>query len=288
VVINKPAGLSSREVVDRIVRLVDHAKVGHAGTLDPLATGLLIVCIGKTTRLVEMLHQLPKLYRATILLGARSETLDADSRIILEADAPVPSAAEVQSALLSLVGEVSQTPPAYSALKTGGRRAYELARMGHAVDLAARTVRIDRISVLRYSWPLLDLEIECGSGTYVRSIARDIGDCLKCGGLLNYLVRTRIGPFGLEFALDFSALESTSIAKQLRSPLAAVPGLLRVVLERSQLNEIQLGRAFPAPRCVDPVGTAGPVALIDSAGQLAALGELDRARGLLHPGKVLI
>src|SRR5437763_8405087 len=173
-VVDKPRGLTSRAVVDRVARLVPLAKVGHAGTLDPLASGVLVVCIGPATRLVEMVQRLPKSYRTVVLLGARSDTLDAEGRIEPAANPGIPSRLDIERAVSPLVGEVDQMPPDYSALKVGGRRAYDLARAGRPVELAPRRVRIDRIVVLHYDWPRLELAIDCGSGTYIRSIARDV------------------------------------------------------------------------------------------------------------------
>jgi tRNA pseudouridine55 synthase len=287
-IVDKPSGLTSRAVVDGVVRLVDRVKVGHAGTLDPLATGVLIVCVGTATRLVETLQRFSKTYRTRVLLGARSDTLDADGRITEERDPRAPSVDEVQCALASLVGSIRQTPPAYSALKIGGRRAHELARAGRAVELAARTVRIERICVLHYAWPRVELEIECGSGTYIRSIARDLGEALRCGGLVETLVRTRIGPFTLDQALDFSALDAVAIDQHLRPPLDAVWGLPRVVLDPDQLEEIGHGRSVPAGGLVDPEIASGPVALVDRAGNLAAMADFDVRSGRLVPRKVLV
>ena len=193
-IVNKPSSMTSRAVVDRVARCIPGAKVGHAGTLDPLASGVLIVCIGSATRLVEMLLQLSKSYRTVVRLGARSDTLDADGRIEVETSPRVPSELNVQEVLHPFLGNVAQQPPDYSALKVKGRRAYDLARAGQAVKLTPRVVRIDRLVVLRYDWPQLEVEIDCGSGTYIRSIARDVGEALGCGGYVETLIRTRNRP----------------------------------------------------------------------------------------------
>jgi tRNA pseudouridine55 synthase len=280
--------VTSRAVVDLVVRLVDRVKVGHAGTLDPAASGILIVCLGAATRLVPMLQQMSKSYRSKLFLGARSDTLDIDGRITPVTDARAPSADEIQVAAARFVGETHQTPPHYSAVKIRGRRAYELARSGRALEPAPRIVRIDRISVLHYTWPHLELEIDCGSGTYIRSLARDLGEALGCGAFVETLVRTRIGPFTLEQALGAGALSTALIEEHLRPPLDAVPGLTRVVLGAGQLEEISHGRSLPAGDLALPATAAGLVALVDSAGNLAALGEFDRAGGRVHPRKVLV
>ncbi len=287
-IVNKPRGITSRELVDRVARLFPRLKVGHAGTLDPLATGIVIVCVGAATRLVEMLQLLPKSYRTVVRLGARSDTLDADGRIVAEPHPRVPSPLEVEHALARFLGEVIQRPPDYSALKIKGRRAYDMARAGQVVELAPRPVRIDRIALLHYAWPHLELEIDCGSGTYIRSIARDVGEALACGGFVETLVRTRIGPFTLEQAVGAADLSTESIGRHLRPALDAVPDLPRLVLDSRQLESVIHGRRLATAELGGPSVPAGPVALLDSAGNLVALGQLDPQDGWLQPRKVLI
>jgi len=248
----------------------------------------LIVCVGAATRLVETLQQLPKSYRTVFRLGARSDTLDADGRIVAEPCPRVPTPLEVEYALLRFLGEVIQRPPDYSALKIKGRRAYDMARAGQVVDLAPRPVRIDRIALLRYEWPHLELEIDCGSGTYIRSIARDVGEALACGGFVETLVRTRIGPFALEQAVGATDLATESIGRHLRPALDAVPDLPRLVLDSRQLESVIHGRRLVTAELGSPSVPAGRVALLDSAGNLVALGELDPQDGWLQPRKVLI
>lgn len=288
-VVDKPRGLTSRSVVDRVVRLVGRrVKVGHAGTLDPLASGVLVVCVGPATRLVEEVQALPKSYRAAVRLGARSDTLDADGRIEPVENARIPSPDEVAAAVAPLVGEVDQVPPAVSALKVGGRRSYDLVRAGQAVELAARRVRIDRIGVVRYEWPRLELEVDCGSGTYIRSIARDVGEALGCGGLVDVLVRTRIGPFTLEDAAELDGLSAESLPGLLRPTAEAVAGLPRMVLAPAQVAAVAAGRRIPIEPTMDLGAAPGPIALLDGDGRLVALGESDPDGGRIQPRKVLV
>jgi tRNA pseudouridine55 synthase len=287
-VLNKPTGITSRKLVDQVARLLPRTKVGHAGTLDPLATGILIVCVGAATRLVENVQDLPKTYRTLIRLGARSDTLDADGRIEIEASPNVPSSGEIQQAIFPLAGTVMQQPPAFSAIKIQGKRAYDLARAGQTIDLTPRLVRIDRIGVIDYAWPHLELEIECGGGTYIRSIARDVGDALGCGGYVEALVRTRTGPFTLELAIDPQALSSESIQGLLRPALDAVPTLPRLELDAGQIEAITQGKRLRAQDLPGELtGLAGQVALLNSEGTLIALGELEPEQGWLQPRKVL-
>jgi tRNA pseudouridine55 synthase len=287
-IVNKPSGITSRAVVNRVARLFRRLKVGHAGTLDPLASGVLAVCIGTATRLVEELQRLPKSYRTVFRLGARSDTLDADGRIVEEPCVRVPSADEVESALRPFLGEVVQMPPSYSALKVKGQRAYDLARAGRSVDLAPRSVRIDRIALVAYAWPRVELEIDCGGGTFIRSIARDMGEALACGGLVETLTRTRVGPFELAGAVDAAQLAPEAIERHLRPPLDAVSDLPRIALDPQQLELVAHGRRLAAAEVTGPAVADGRVALVDLAGNLIALGDLDWQSGWLQPRKVLI
>ena len=223
--LHKPSGITSRQVVDWVAALLPRVKVGHAGTLDPLASGVLIVCVGAATRLVECIQRMTKTYHAVILLGARSDTLDADGQVTAVESPRVPSEQEVHQATAGHVGMVAQLPPEFSALRVKGQRTYDLARAGQAVDLKPRLVRIDRAELLAYRWPRLELEIDCGAGTYIRSVARDVGETLGCGGLIEKLVRTRIGPFELETAADPMNLTRETLAEKLHPLLAAVPDL---------------------------------------------------------------
>src|SRR5262245_51397499 len=166
--------MTSRDVVNRVQRLVRPAKAGHAGTLDPLAEGVLVVCIGPATRLIEYVQQMPKEYRATFLLGQRSASDDLESDVEVIADARALAREEIEAALPRFMGRVEQRPPAFSAVKVEGRRAYQLARLGNAVDLALRNVEMYQLDVERYEYPELVLSMRCSSGTYVRSVGRDL------------------------------------------------------------------------------------------------------------------
>lgn len=284
--LNKPGGLTSRAVVDMVVRPLRETKVGHAGTLDPLATGVLVVCVGAATRLIEYVQRMSKTYRTTVLLGARSDTLDADGQVVAVESPRVPSVPEIRTALAAQVGTIAQIPPQYSALKVHGRRAYDLARAGHAVDLAPRHVIISRIDVLAYAWPRLDLEIDCGSGTYIRSIARDVGESLECGGLVEVLTRTRIGPFTLDEALDPFELSVESISSRLRPTLEAVSQLPWLSLSPDQIAAIGQGRALTADQFGGAVPT-GEVALLGPDGALVAIAEVMAESGRIEPRRVL-
>ena len=205
-VIDKPLGMSSMDVVRRVRRAGGHCKTGHAGTLDPLATGVLICCLGRATRRVDELMGLTKVYEATVDLSAFTSTDDAEGpRQEVSVPRP-PSAEHVRTALDGLTGTIEQSPPAYSAIKVGGQRAYKLARKGEGVELPPRPVRIDAIELISYDWPLLRIVVTCGKGTYIRSLARQIGAALGTGGHLTTLRRTAIGPYTIDRAVNLEEL----------------------------------------------------------------------------------
>jgi len=286
--LEKPGGVTSRDVVDLVSRPLRKVKVGHAGTLDPLASGVLVVCVGTATRLIEHVQRMPKAYRAVVRLGARSDTLDADGRIEAAENPRVPDEADVRRALAGQVGVIEQMPPQFSALKVEGRRAYDLARSGQAVELAARPVRVDRIELIGYEWPRLEFSVDCGSGTYIRSIARDVGEALGCGGLIEILVRTRIGPFLQADALDPTGLPIEAILARLRPPLDALGDLPRLALSPDQVAAVIRGRGLDPSRVEGAAGLAGEVALIGPDGALVAVAEAGLgAGGAIRPRRVL-
>lgn len=281
--LNKPIGVTSRDVVDRIARPLRKTKVGHAGTLDPLASGVLVVCVGGASRLIEYVQRMPKTYRARVRLGASSDTDDADGAVVEAVEPPVPTEPELRAALATQVGTIDQVPPGFSAIKVAGRRAYDLARAGQEVALKARPVTITRVELLGYDWPHADLEIDCGSGTYIRSIARDVGRMLGCGGLIAVLTRTRIGPFTIEEALDPAGLDRAAILGRLLPPIEAVAGLPRVRLSEDQAEAIRRGRAV----AVEPLLPPGEAAAIAPDGSLLAIGESVDGGRSLAPRRVL-
>ncbi len=201
----KPVGRSSAHYVYRLRRVFGLRKIGHAGTLDPFADGVLLACVGRATKLVECLMDLPKCYRTTLRLGVTNATFDPEQPFEAVPGASDPGEAAIQGCIDGLVGLVDQVPPAFSAIRTGGVQSYTRARKGRAVELPARLVRIDRIVILEYGWPRLALEIQCGRGTYIRSLARDIGASLGCGACCETLTRTAVGPFTVDAAIRLEA-----------------------------------------------------------------------------------
>jgi tRNA pseudouridine55 synthase len=289
-VVDKPRGITSRDAVDRAQRWFPRrTRIGHAGTLDPLATGVLVLCVGSATRLIEYVQRMAKTYRTTIRLGATSDTDDADGTVTPQADTRVPKREEVEEQVRAFVGEIEQVPPAFSAAKVTGRRAYDMARAGEEVQLAPRTVRIFAFEVLRYEFPLLDAEVRCGKGTYIRSLARDLGERLGCGGLVEVLRRTRIGPFRAEDGVSLDADAETARAKLL-PPVTALSELSRVVVAKEADGRARNGAAIPLTLCTwpdDPPPSAGECALFTEAGVLLGIGSIDPQGRQLRPSKVL-
>ena len=246
-VIDKPAGMTSRDVVNRVQKWFPRkTRIGHTGTLDPLATGVLVICVGAATRLADYVQAMGKTYASRFRLGATSTTDDADGVITETPSAVPPCRDEIDAALASFIGTIEQLPPAFSALKIDGRRAHDLARKGEAVELAPRPVRIDAIRIVRYEWPFLDLEIDCGKGTYIRSIARDLGGRLGVGGLVQTLRRTRIGPFTVEQGIGVDAPPG-ELGPVLRPMAEAVRCLKQLQFSDPALEPLRYGRFVVMP-----------------------------------------
>jgi tRNA pseudouridine55 synthase len=277
--LNKPSGPTSRQVVDVVQRLARPAKAGHAGTLDPLASGVLVVGVGAGTRLVDYVQRMPKRYRGTFLLGRRSPTEDIQGEVTLLEGGPLPAVEQIRAAAGALLGQIQQRPPAYSALKLAGRRAYELARQGHQVELAARPVTVYAIEVSRYEYPELVLEVECSRGTYVRSLGRDLARSLGTEAVMSALVRWGVGPFRLEDAVDPGLLTRENLAGHLLPMLRAVETLPRVVLSADQIGRVRNGLAVARE---PPAPDAGDIAAVDAQGRLVAI-LCPRGQGLLGP-----
>lgn len=222
-VLDKPAGVGSTRVLNRLKRALPRGtKLGHAGTLDPFATGVLLALVGKSTRLCEACMGLPKVYRATLRLGATTETLDPESPVIAGdggGGGEAPGREALEAAAAGFVGEVLQAPPAYSAMKVGGRRAYDLAREGKPVELPARRVRCYWVRVTGYSYPDVELEMLVGRGFYVRSLARDLAAAVGTVGYLTALRRSRVGPFAADADCPpLPAVEATAVSPEAVTP----------------------------------------------------------------------
>jgi len=197
--VDKPHGITSHDAVSQVRRALGVRKVGHAGTLDPMATGLLVMGVGRGTRLLRFLGEFPKLYEGTGVLGVETTTLDAEGDVVREAPVAVTEP-ELRAAIASFVGDIEQAPPAYSAVKVGGERLYRAARRGEAVEAPPRRVHVYAFNLRRFDPPRFDFRVRCSGGTYVRSLVADVGHALGCGAHLAALRRTAVGPFGVEEA----------------------------------------------------------------------------------------
>jgi tRNA pseudouridine55 synthase len=279
-VLDKPGGMTSRDAINRMQRQLPRGtKIGHTGTLDPLATGVLVVCLGQATRLAEYVQAMSKTYRSTFLLGSRSDTDDADGVISPVEGARPVSLSEVNAALQQFIGDLDQTPPKYSAAKVSGDRAYDLARAGEAVDLKPRRVKVYQIEVHSCSWPNMEVEIQCGKGTYIRSLARDFGEKLDCGALVAALRRTRVGPFRAEDALSVDA-DLATIRAHLRPIDEAVSEMPRIEIPVALAVRLGHGQIVPVNTEAD-----GQIAVF-ADGQLVAVALVEQR--YLRPLKVLV
>ena len=265
--VDKPQGVTSHDVVSRARRALGTRKVGHAGTLDPMATGLLVLGVDSSTRLLTYLVGLGKEYTATIRLGATTTTDDVEGEVVGGADASGIAREDVDRGIAALSGVISQVPSTYSAIKVDGRRSYDLARSGAPVELAARTVTISAFEVLseRREGAFLDLDvrIECSSGTYIRALARDLGAGLAVGGHLTALRRTRVGPFRIEDAVA----DPEALAGALRSPASIAAELFpTTTLDPEQLRDLTHGKKLELD-----VPDTEILAALGSDGRLAGL-----------------
>jgi tRNA pseudouridine55 synthase len=250
--LNKPAGITAHGCVARVRKMLNQKKIGHSGTLDPAATGVLPIAIGKATRLLRFLNA-GKAYKATVQFGITTNTDDLDGETLTKQACPDLTLAAIEACLPQFIGQIQQYPPAYSAIKIKGKRLYELARAGQEIDIPVRTVEVKSIEVLdwrRGEFPQLELLIDCGTGTYIRSIARDLGEKLGCGATLAQLERTYSNGFSLENSVNFSQLAGIletdgEIEKFLIAPDRALLHLAAVSLGRKSAKRWCQGQAIP-------------------------------------------
>jgi tRNA pseudouridine55 synthase len=283
--VDKPEGPTSHDVVAAARRALGTRRIGHTGTLDPFASGLLILCIGSATRLAEYLTPLPKTYRAVMRLGETTDTDDFTGDVIRRSDGwSAVDEARILDALRTQTGVLQQLPPLFSAKKVGGVRAYAAARRGEAVERKASTVTVHRMELLRIDLPELEFEVECSSGTYIRAIARDVGEALAVGAHLRALRRTASGSVRVEDAVPLDRLaDAERVRAALLSPADAVQHLAGFRLSEEQVAAVGQGRSVTAP-----AGHADgePVAMLDVAGTLVAVGEVRGA--VIQPRKVFV
>ncbi len=279
-VVDKPTGPTSHDVVTRVRRALGIRRVGHCGTLDPLATGVLVLCVGPMTRFSRWLTGGDKEYNACFRLGATSDTDDALGRIAEARSVRPPDRSEIEDVLKRFRGGIDQVPPEHSAVRVRGLRSYHRARRQEPTGLVARPVRIDRFEVVSYEPPRLRVRVECGKGTYIRSLARDLGQALGCGGLVEQLRRLRVGSLTIGDAVEWAALERQGVKERLLDARHALRGILGFVnVDREEAEAFTHGRPVPVE------ARPGERAVFHQAGFLG-VGQVDE-EGRLQPRRVV-
>ena len=289
--VDKPPSITSHDVVDAVRRVAGQRKVGHAGTLDPMATGVLLICLGRATRVAEYLMAGRKRYRATIMLGTTTDTYDADGEITHSGGRTDFDRSEIETALSRFVGQSKQVPPMYSALKKEGQPLYKLARQGQVVAREARYVEIDQLELLDWTSPAVILELTCSPGTYVRSLAHDLGQALGSGAHLSALVRLASGRFTLADAVSLQRLEEAFRHHQEESYLLPMDEAFldwpALILGSTDARRVAQGQAVAG---ASPSGSQDPELALSRAygpdGDFLAIMTYDSVSGLWRPKKV--
>ncbi|MDP3997588.1 MAG: tRNA pseudouridine(55) synthase TruB [Candidatus Andersenbacteria bacterium] len=310
--INKPPGITSHDVVIRIRRLLaayyllPATKVGHTGTLDPFASGVLLIAIGPATRLIQFTHDWDKEYETVFTLGATSDTDDVTGKLSkppavakamagrqitnvksISKSQPSPRlwpAGKIQKTLNQFIGTIQQIPPDYSAIKIQGKKSYELARVGESVSIKPRSVTIHDIKIISYKYPDLKLTIRCGTGTYIRAIARDLGRLLKTGAYVSYLCRTRIGTFDISTSLNFNKLSTGTLQNTIKSPSTMISHLPSLILNDDNVAQLQKGQAVE--QATDPTPNT-PLSIFDQNQNLIGIARFNPSTSLLLPKIIL-
>jgi tRNA pseudouridine55 synthase len=288
--VDKPPDMTSHDVVNAVRRMVGQRKVGHAGTLDPMATGVLLICLGQATRVSEYLMSGRKLYRATIVLGTATDTYDAQGKVTSSGGRTSFDHGEIETALKRFVGSIDQVPPIYSALKRDGQPLYKLAREGKKVELSPRPVEIDRISLFDWTPPSMIVEVSCSPGTYVRSLAHDLGERLGSGAHLAALVRLGSGRFSLQDAVSLERLEEAFRHEQedryLMPPDEALLDWPAMVVGSDEASSLAHGQAISAAPPTKDTGATGLCRAYSLDGQFLAILAFDPKAGRWQPQKV--
>ena len=288
--IDKPHGMTSMQVVRRIKRASGFKRVGHAGTLDPIATGVVPVCFGQATRVMEYLLDGAKRYSGEILLGVSTDTYDAMGEVVSETDASAITSNQVRSALTQFQGEISQVPPMYSALKREGKRLYELARKGIEVEREPRPVSVYAIDLTGWAPPVATVNVDCGRGFYMRSLAHDVGRMLGCGGHLKSLARVKTGPFHLEESVTLEeaelCFEEGTWKDLVYNPDVALGSLRTIIAGRGARTAIRNGRPLPADVSFQPENPGERCRVYGADGEFLAIARFDPDRRRWTPDRV--
>lgn len=267
--VHKPVKVNSRRAVD-IVESAVGEKVGHAGTLDPLASGILLIAIGPATRLVPYLQKMPKRYWARFTLGIASDSIDTERECYPVELPEIPTEPQLAAAANEFVGDLEQTPPPFSAVKVGGRRAYRLAQRGRTFEIAPKRIHIGSIHLSAYAFPHFEIDVRCGRGTYIRSLGRDIARRVGTECVMTDLCRTELGPFRLEDCVSLDEVRAGNFSHKLVDPLIAVEHLPRVILQGAEVQRLARGGKFEF---------AGPV----EGSEIAVVDEQQRLQAIMRP-----
>lgn len=281
--VDKPPGMTSHDVVDRVRRAAGIRRVGHTGTLDPAATGLLVICLGVGTRLSEFLIGLDKVYEGTMLLGLITDSYDLEGRVVEKRPVPPLTQADVQAAFDRLTGDIMQVPPMVSAVKVGGERLYTKARKGETVERAARPVTVREFILLSCDLPQVGFRVRCTRGTYARTLCYDVGEILGCGATLSSLRRTWVGPHSVENAVPVDALATRADVLAHLAPLEDALDLPEVMVRSNVRGPVARGQVlFPADLMTEcPIGH-GWMQLKSESGQLLAIALVQAGPGGLR------
>ena len=288
VVIDKPAGWTSHDVVSRVRRIVGERRVGHAGTLDPAAVGVLPVAVGVATRTVEYLADASKEYRAWIRFGVTTDSADGDGTLTSRVDASHLTLEAIEAVLGGFRGPVQQRPPMHSAIKVRGKRLYQLAREGVEIEVASREITIHDLRIVEWRNPDLCIDVHCSKGTYIRSLARDLGEAVGTGAYLSHLVRTRTGPFSIADALTLDELDARiqqlGWSATAYHPDWVMQHLPALILGAQEAIDWGHGKTVPLPVELPPPST---VRAYDGAGRWLGVGEIDETGSAVRPTKVI-
>lgn len=295
--VHKEAGFTSHDVVAKLRGILRQKKIGHTGTLDPDATGVLPVCLGKATKLCDVIGNWDKTYRATLLLGRETDTEDTSGTILKESEVHVTEE-EIRSIILSFVGDYDQIPPMYSAKKVNGKKLYELAREGKVIERKPCHVTIENIEILKIKLPYVVFDVSCSKGTYIRSLCRDIGEKAGCGGCMDALVRSRVSDFLLEDALTLSQIEQLrddeKVEEHLRSIDSVFPFYPKMIVSKRANRLLMNGNTFPielgqveeADSSVLPEGIPMRYRVYDSESHFIGLYKKEEQKGQMKPDKL--
>lgn len=279
--IDKPLGITSHDVVDNVRKITKTTKVGHSGSLDPLASGVLLVCIGKATKIIRFLPE-DKRYEGTIKLGEKTDTYDTEGKVIKRGNWESISPEQITDQIIHFSGEINQTPPIYSAIKINGKKSYELARAGKQVKIKSRKVTIYSFTIQDINLPLVKFRIHCSAGTYIRSIANDLGENLGCYGHLIALRRTRIGKFSIDDSVTLDELNQDNLSDYIISPENALTNLPSFIMNKKETEFVKHGGQVSYS--MDNINKL--IKLLDMDRNLVAIGRIKKDN--IQPIRVLI